>query len=133
MGQDHQPTTIVHRHRESSSGVAGQAHLSSFMIDHDVVGFHVSMHDALAMAEIQGLSFHRISRGEGRRESVPVSSLADGYLEQFIDIVANVVVGELGVEASKVSVVDVLEDQRGCLALRYAIGNGLARCVGRPM
>ena len=50
------------------------------------------MHDAFAVAVIQSL-------------------------EQLEDIVPYVVVLKFGVETPEVGVVDILEDQRGCLAL----------------
>ena len=41
-------------------------------------------------------------------------------LQQLVNVVPHVVIDELGVQASEVGVVDVLEDQRGRLALRVA-------------
>lgn len=57
------------------------------------MGLHVAVHDALAVAEVEGL-------------------------EQLVDVVADVDVVELGVQGAEVCVVDVLEDERGRLALR---------------
>lgn len=56
---------------------------------------HVAVHDAFAVAVVEGL-------------------------EQLKDVVADVDVVELGVQAAEVGVVDVLEDERGRLALRVA-------------
>lgn len=49
---------------------ASRAHLSLLVVDHNVVRFHVPMHDALAMAEIE-------------------------RFEQLEDVEAHIVVGEL--------------------------------------
>lgn len=54
------------------------------MIDHNVMRLDITVHDAFAVAEIQGL-------------------------EQLIDVVPHVVVLELGVQASEVGVVDIFE------------------------
>lgn len=62
------------------------------MIDHNVMRLYVSVHDSLAMAEVKSL-------------------------KQLVDIVAHIDVVELGVEASEIGVVDILEDQRGRLTL----------------
>lgn len=70
----------------------GVTHLALLMIDHNVMRFHVAVHYALAVAEVEGL-------------------------EQLKDVEAHVEVGELGVQAPKVGVVHVFEDQTGCLAL----------------
>lgn len=78
------------------------------MVDHNIMRFHVAVHDALAVAVVEGL-------------------------EELEDVVSDVEVVELGVEAAEVGVVDVLEDQRRCLALQLLaiIRNGiLARGLG---
>lgn len=54
------------------------------MVDHNVMRFYVSMHDTLAVAVVQAL-------------------------EQLIDIVSNIDIVELGVEASEVGVVNIFE------------------------
>lgn len=69
--------------------------LSLFMINHYVMGFHISMHDSLAVAEVQSL-------------------------QEFIDIKADVEIGETRVQGSKVRVVDIFEDQARRLALVVA-------------
>lgn len=69
-----------------------QAYLSVLVVDHDVVRLHISVHDALAVAEVESL-------------------------EQLEDVEADVEVGELGVEAPEVGVVDVFEDERRGLTL----------------
>ncbi len=66
------------------------------MVDHNVVRFNVSVHDALAMTIVQPL-------------------------EQLVDVVSNIDVVELGVEAPEVGIIDVLENQRRSLALQYGI------------
>ena len=75
----------IHSGREIS-------HFSVLMIDHNVMRFHVSVHDALAVAVVE-------------------------CLEELVDVVADVEVGEFGVEAAEVGVVDVLKDQRRGLTL----------------
>jgi hypothetical protein len=62
------------------------------MIDHNVMGLDITVHNSFAVAEVQGL-------------------------EQLEDVVSHVVVLELGVQTPEVSIVDVLEDQRRCFAL----------------
>lgn len=62
------------------------------MIDHNVMRLDVAVHNALAVAEVEGL-------------------------EELVHVVANVHVGELGVESAEVGVVDVFEDKGGSLAL----------------
>jgi hypothetical protein len=70
------------------------------VVNHDVVRLDITVHDALAVAEVESL-------------------------EQLEDVVAHVVVLELGVEAPEVGVVDVFKDQRGRFALQ---GSVLAGC-----
>lgn len=62
------------------------------MIDHDVVGLHISVHDTLAVTEVQ-------------------------RLEELVDVEADVVVREAGVQGTKIGVVDSFKDQAGSLAL----------------
>lgn len=62
------------------------------MIDHNVMRLHVSVHDSFAVAEVQSL-------------------------EQLKDVVTNIDVVELGVQASEIGVVDMLEDERRGLTL----------------
>jgi hypothetical protein len=62
------------------------------MVDHNVVRLDITMHDSLAVAEIQGL-------------------------EELKDIESDINIVELGVQASEIGVVDMFEDQRRCLAL----------------
>lgn len=70
------------------------------MIDHNVVRFHISVHDALAVTEIK-------------------------CLEELENIVSDIEVVELGVEAAEVGIVDIFKDQRRCLALHgICIRNG---------
>lgn len=56
------------------------------MIDHNIMRLHISVHNALAVAEIE-------------------------CLQQLEDVEPDVKVGKLGVEAAEVGVVDVLEDE----------------------
>jgi hypothetical protein len=62
------------------------------MIDHNVMRFHITVHDALAVTVIQ-------------------------RLEELVDVVTNIEVVELGVQAPKVGVIDIFEDQGGRFAL----------------
>jgi hypothetical protein len=64
------------------------------MIDHNVMRFHVPVHDTFAVAVVQAL-------------------------EQLIDIVSNIDIIELRVEASEVGVINVFEYEGRCLALHY--------------
>lgn len=69
-----------------------QPELAAGVINHDVVGLHIAVHDAFAVAEIEGF-------------------------EHFKDVVANVEVGKLLVKRSEVNVasLNVLHDQCGSL------------------
>ena len=60
--------------------------LSVLMIDHNVMRLHIAVHNALAVAEVEGL-------------------------EELEDVVPHVDVVEFGVEAPEVGIVDVLEDE----------------------
>jgi hypothetical protein len=62
------------------------------MVNHDVVGLYISMHDAFAVAEIQSL-------------------------QKLIHVKAHIVVGETRVQGPKIGVVDVFENQTRRLAL----------------
>jgi len=62
------------------------------MVNHDVVRLDIAVHDALAMAIVEGL-------------------------EQFENVESHVKVLELGVEAPEVGVVDIFEYQRGRFTL----------------
>lgn len=62
------------------------------MIDHNVMRFHVSVHDTLTVTEVQGL-------------------------EQFQDVETHIQVVELRVQAPEVGVVDILEYERRSLTL----------------
>jgi len=62
------------------------------MIDHNVMRFYVSVHYSLAMTVVQAL-------------------------EQLIDIVSNIDIVELRVQASEIGVVDILKYERRGLAL----------------
>jgi hypothetical protein len=75
------------------------------VINHDVVGFHVSVHYALAVAVIQ-------------------------RLQQLQDVVTNIVVLELRVEAPEIRVVDIFEYQRRRLALGAPVSKSHFRKKG---
>lgn len=62
------------------------------MVDHNVMRLHITVHDAFAVTKVKGL-------------------------EEFENVKANINVVELGVEASEVGVVDMLENERRRLAL----------------
>lgn len=61
-------------------------HLSVLMVDHNVVRFHIAVHDALAVTEIQSL-------------------------QELKYVVADIEVVEFGVEAAEIGVVDVFENK----------------------
>jgi hypothetical protein len=65
------------------------------VVNHDIVRLDITVHDALAVAEIEGL-------------------------EQLKDVEAHVKVLELGVETAEVGVIDILEYERRCFALCVA-------------
>lgn len=73
--------------------IATLRYLSVLMVDHNVMRFDVSVHDSLAVAVVQSL-------------------------EQLQDVESHVKVVELGVQASEVGVVDILENERRCLTLQ---------------
>ncbi len=56
------------------------------MIDHNVMRLDVAVHNALAVAEVEGL-------------------------EEFVDVEPHIEVVELGVQAAEIGIVDVLEDE----------------------
>lgn len=71
------------------------------MIDHNVVRFHIAVHNALAVTEIQSF-------------------------QELENVVADIEVVELGVKAAEVGVVDVFENKGRRLALyHFAIRNGI--------
>lgn len=75
------------------AGADGTACLLVLMVDHNVVRLDVAVHDALAVAVVEGL-------------------------EQLEDVVADIDVVEFGIEGAEVGVIDVFEDEGGSLALR---------------
>jgi hypothetical protein len=66
--------------------------LSFLVVDHNVVRLDISMHDSLAVAEVE-------------------------CLEQLKDVISDIVVDESRVQRSEVCVVDILEDEAGGFAL----------------
>lgn len=62
------------------------------MVDHNVMRLYITVHDAFAMAEVEGL-------------------------EQLKDVVAHVIVLKLRVEGPEIRVVDVFENERWGFAL----------------
>mmetsp|Transcript_39283 Transcript_39283/g.99006 ORF Transcript_39283/g.99006 Transcript_39283/m.99006 type:complete len:296 (+) Transcript_39283:247-1134(+) len=77
---------------ELSQAPIDESEFSQRMIDHHVVWFHITMHDAIRVAKVQ-------------------------RLQQFIGVVAHVKVCEGGVEDLKVDVVHILKDQTVRLGL----------------
>lgn len=66
-------------------GRRGNAHLSVLMIDHNVMRFHIAVHDALAVTVVK-------------------------CLEELVDVIPNIEVVEFWVETPKVGIVHVFED-----------------------
>jgi hypothetical protein len=69
--------------------------LALLVVNHDIVRLDISVHDALAVTEVE-------------------------RLEQLVDIETNVVVGEPRVERPEIGVVDSLKDKTGSFALIVA-------------
>lgn len=69
-----------------------QSYLAVLVVNHDIVWLDITVHDALAVTEIQGL-------------------------EELKNVEANIEVVELGVQVAEVDVVDVFEDERRGFAL----------------
>lgn len=65
------------------------------MIDHNVMRLHVSVHNSLAVTKVQSL-------------------------QQLENVESHIKVVELGIEASEVGIVDILENERRSLTLRFA-------------
>ena len=65
------------------------------MVNHNIVGLHISMHDSLAVTKVQ-------------------------RLQKLINIITHVIVGETGVEHAKIRVVHVFENQARRFALAIA-------------
>lgn len=74
---------------------ANMTNLALFVVNHDIVRLDISVHDALAVTEVE-------------------------RLEQLVDIEANIVVGEARVECPEIGVVDSLKDQTRGFALIIA-------------
>lgn len=72
-------------------------HLALLVVNHDIVGLDVAVHDAARVAKVEGL-------------------------EELKDVVPHVKVGQARVQDLKVRVFDVLEHERGCFALRAGRG-----------
>lgn len=79
------------------------------MIYHDIVGFDIPVHDPLAMAEVQRLP--TTSAGQYKTGSCHTN------LQQFKHVIPDIVIHKFWIQASEVRIVDILEDQGGCLAL----------------
>ena len=65
------------------------------MIDHNVMRLDITVHNSLAVTEIEGL-------------------------QELEDVESDINIVELGVQASEIGVVDMLKDERRCLALSTA-------------
>jgi hypothetical protein len=70
-------------------------YLSFRMVDHDIVGLDITMHDTFTVTEIQSL-------------------------EQLIDIESHIIIDEAGIKNTEVCIVDILKDQARSLALAVA-------------
>jgi len=79
------------------------------MINHDIMRLHISVHNALAVAEVKCL--HTIS-------SYPHNQYKPfPYLQELKYVISDIVVDEFWVERSEICVIDVFEDKGGCFAL----------------
>lgn len=78
-----------------------RTHFSLLMINHNVMWFDISVHDPLAMTEVECLRILAIHHGY--KPQVP-------YLQQLVDVVSDIVVDEFGVEGAEIGIVDILED-----------------------
>lgn len=67
-------------------------YLALLMINHDVMGLHIAVHDTLAVTEVQ-------------------------RLEELVDVEADIIVREAGVQGAEIGVVDSLKHQARSLAL----------------
>ena len=114
----------------------------NLVIDHDVVRLDVAVHDAVRVAVLEGLPRAAHARGwappqhrgrirgrvgggcaqGGARQGGSRGAGARARLEQLEDVVADVVVGQRGVEHLEVRVVHVLKDEARRLRLWVAHG-----------
>ena len=77
------------------------------MIDHNIVRFHISMHNALAVTEIQ-------------------------RLQKFINVKTDIIIGKTRVQGAEVCVIHVFENQAWGLALAIADNIEQGHHVGTP-
>ena len=86
-----------------------QTYLSILVINHNIVGLDISVHYALAVAEVQRLDMF---------SNTASCLLLETYLQKLEDIIADIIIDEFRIQTSKIGVVDVLENERRRLALR---------------
>lgn len=80
-----------------------QRYLALVMIDHDVMGLHISVHDPSRMAEIQCLE-SKLGKREIKR------SRTEANLEKLEHVKSDIEVGESWIKNLEVDVVDEFSD-----------------------
>lgn len=78
-----------------------ESYLSPLVIYHDVMWLHIPMHDSFAVAEVQSF-------------------------EQFVNVVADIIIDKAGIQSPEVGIVDILENETRCFAL--TIANHVQQC-----
>ncbi len=78
------------------------------MINHDVVWFHVTVHDALGMTKIQCLPESELTRWWEKRSK-------QSYLQELQHVESNIHVTKTRIEDLEVDVVDVFGNKTGNL------------------
>merc|ERR1711865_907283 len=91
----HTNIVLSSRMIELSQPPVDQSKLALLVINHDIVGLHIAVHDTNGVAEIEGF-------------------------KDLVNVVAHINVIERGIQHFEVRVVDVFEDERRCFRLWIA-------------